>query len=98
MDAGDKQRHAQIGVDQSPRGLMPSVHVVGPAQAEVDRYQHQSSAMRDGNGEGPERKPRRRDTREYTRMAPPDQKAHPKADDQHTRADLDLALPGEQDR
>ena len=31
-------------------------------------------------------------------MASPDQQESTEADDEHTRADLDLALPGEQDR
>ena len=85
----------------APAASWPSVEVGGPAEPEIDRHEHQSRAMRDRHGEGPEPQLRRSYPRQHPRMAPVDEPEDAEPDDQETGADLDLLLPfdeGDQQR
>src|SRR5450631_3998057 len=59
MDDRDQHGHTEIGIDQRPGCLMSLVEAVVPAEAEIDRHQHQPRAMRDGHAEGPKPQLRR---------------------------------------
>ena len=72
---------------------MAAVEVGGAAKTEIDRYQHQSRAMCDRHGKGPEPELRRAYPGERPRMAPVDEPEDAEPDDQQAGADLDLSLP-----
>src|SRR6266540_6968478 len=97
MDDGDQDGHAQIGVYECARRLVALVKVGGPAEPEIDWYEHQSRAMRDRHGEGPEPQLRRSYPRQHPRMASVDEPEDAEPDDKETGADLDLLLPFEDD-
>ena len=64
-------------------------------------YEHQSRAMRNCHGEGPEPQLRRSYPRQHPRMAPVDEPEDAEPHDHETGADLDLLLPldeGDQQR
>src|SRR5262249_48412157 len=82
-----------ISVYERARRLVALVEVGRPAQPEIDWYEHQSRAMRDRHGEGPEPQLRRSYPHQHPRMASVDEPEDTEADDQQTGADLDLLLP-----
>src|SRR3954453_9671177 len=80
---------------------MGSVGVGGPAEPVLDWYKHQSCAMGDRNGEGPEPELRWPNSHQHPRMAPVDEPEDAESDDQETGANLDRLLPfdeGDQQR
>jgi hypothetical protein len=93
VDGGDQDGHAEIGIDEGSRRLVASVEVGGTAETKIDRYQHQSRAMRDRHGKGPEPQLRRSYPRQYPRVAPVDEPQDAEADDQEAGADLGRSLP-----
>ena len=93
VDNGDQDGRAEIGVDERACRLVASVEVGGPAEPEIDRHEHQSRAMRDGHGEGPEPQLCRSYPRQRPRMAPVDEPEDTETDDEEAGADLDLSLP-----
>src|SRR6266516_5091649 len=93
MDNGDQNGHAEIGVDERACRLVASVEVGGPAEPEINRHEHQSRAMRDCHGEGPEPQLRWSYPRQRPWMAPVDEPEDTERDDQEAGADLDLPLP-----
>jgi hypothetical protein len=93
VDNGDQNGHAEIGVDEGTCRLMASVEVGGPTESQIDRYEHQSRAMRGRYREGPEPQLRRSYPCQCPRMAPVDQPEDTKPDDQEAGPDLDLSLP-----
>ncbi len=72
---------------------MGVVEIGLPADPEIDRHQHQSSAMRDGNGERPQGQLRRANPCQSPWMTLLDQPEDAESDHQQAGADLDLALP-----
>ena len=54
MHNGHQHGHAEIGIDEPGCRLVACVEVRGLAQPEIDRHEHQSSAMSDRYREGPE--------------------------------------------
>ena len=93
MNNGDQDGHAEVGVDEGACRLVAAVEVGGPTEPEIDRYEHQSRAMRDRHGEGPEPQLRRSYPRQRPWMAPVDEPEETEPDDQEAGADLDLLLP-----
>src|ERR1700741_2626937 len=93
VDSRDKQRHAEIGMDESAYRLMAPVEVGSSAQPEIDRPEHKACAMSDRHGEGPEPELRRSYPRQRPRMAPADEPEDTEPDDQEAGADLNLSLP-----
>jgi hypothetical protein len=93
MDNGHEDGHAHIGVDERACRLVASVEVGGPAEPEIDRHEHQSRAMRDRHGEGPEPQLRRSYAYQHPWMAPVDEPEDTEPDDQEAGADLNLPLP-----
>src|SRR5436190_23096899 len=73
MDAGDQDGHVEIGIDESARRLVAAVAAGGMAEAEINRYQHQSRAMRGRHGKGPKRQLCRSYPRQHPRMASVDE-------------------------
>ena len=63
------------------------------AETKIDRYEHQSRAMRDRDGKGPEPQLCRSYSREHPRMAPVDEPEYAEPNDQKAGDDLDLPLP-----
>ncbi len=57
----------------APRRLVALVEVSGSTESKIDRHEHQSRAMRDRHGEGPEPQLRRSYSRQRPRMAPVDE-------------------------
>ena len=101
MNDGDQDGHSEIGIDEGPCGLVGPVEAGGAAETKIDRHQHQSRAMRDRHGKGPEPQLRRSYPRQHPRMAPIGEPEDAKPDDQEAGADLDLSLPldeGDQQR
>jgi hypothetical protein len=101
VDNRDQDGHSEIGVDEGVCRLVATVAVGGPAEAEIDRHEHQSCAVSDRHGERPEPQLRRSYPRQHPRMAPVDEPEHAEPDDQEAGADLDLLLPldeGDQQR
>ena len=72
---------------------MAPVEVAGPTEPEINRHKHQSCAMRDRHGEGPEPQLRRSYPGQHPWMAPVDEPEDAEPDDQETGTDLDLPLP-----
>src|SRR5262245_31228221 len=93
MDDGDQDSHAQISVYERARCLVALAEVGRRAQPKIDWYEHQSRAMRDRHGEGPEPQLRRPYPRQHPRMASVDEAEDAEPDHQQTGADLDLLLP-----
>jgi hypothetical protein len=93
VDDGDYDGHAQISVHERARRLVSFVELGGSAQPEINWYEHQSRAMRDRHGEGPEPQLRRSYPREHPRVASVDKPEDAEPDKQQTGADLDLLLP-----
>ena len=90
----------RLALISAPTASWPVSKIRDPAEPEIDRHEHQSGAMRDCHGEGPEAQLRRSYPRQHLRMAPVDNR-NAEADDQETGADLDLLLPldeGDQQR
>ena len=79
-----------------PGRRVAAVEVGFPAEPEIDRHQHQSRAMRDGDRKGPQRQLRRRYPRQRPWMASADKPEDTEGDDKEAGADLDLALPFDQ--
>ena len=80
---------------------MAALEIGGPAEPEINRYQHQSRAMSDRDGEGPEPQLRRAYPRQRPRVAPLHEPEDAEPNDQEAGADLDLPLPfndGDQQR
>jgi len=101
VDDGDQDRHAEMGFDEGACRLVAAVEIGGAAETKIDRYQHQSRAMRDRHGKGPEPQLCRSYPRQHPRMAPVDEPEAAEPDDQEACADLDLSLPldeGDQQR
>ena len=85
---------AEIGIDEDAcRLLVAPVEVGGLAETKIDRHQHQSRAMRDRHGEGPEPQLRRSYPRQHPRMAQVDEQEDAEPHDQEAGADLDLSMP-----
>ena len=72
---------------------MAPVEVAGPTEPEINRHKHQSGAVRDRHGKGPEPQLRRSYPRQHPRMTPIDEPEDAEPDDQETGTDLDLPLP-----
>jgi len=93
VDDGDQDGHAEIGVDEDACRFMAAVEVGGVAETKIDRNQHQSRAMRDRHGKGPERQLCRSYPRQHPRMAQVDEQEDAEPHDQEAGADLDLSMP-----
>ena len=78
---------------RAPGRRVAAVEIGGPAEPEINRYEHQSRAVRDRYGKGPKPELRRSYPRQRSRMAPVDEPEDTEPDDQKTGADLDLPLP-----
>jgi hypothetical protein len=70
-----------------------AIEISGPAEPEINWYEHQSRTMRDRYGKGPKSELRRAYPQQRSRMAPVDEPEHTVPDEQKTGADLDLLLP-----
>ena len=93
VDDGNQGGHAEVGIDEVGCRLMAAVEVSGAAETKIDRYQHQSRAMSDRHGEGPQAQLGRWYPRQPPRMTPVDEPEEAETDDQQAGADLDLPLP-----
>ena len=93
MDDGDLDGHAKIGADEDASRLVTPVEIGDPAEPEIYRHEHQSRAVSDRYGKGPEPELRRSYPRKRPRMATVDKPEDTEPDDQETGADLDLPLP-----
>src|ERR1700730_10539600 len=80
-----------MGFDEGACRFVAVVEIGGAAEIKIDRYQHQSRAMRDRHGKGPEPQWCRSYPRQHPRMAPVDEPEAAEPDDQEARADLDLS-------
>src|SRR3954453_13871861 len=69
MHGGNDDCHAQIGGDEPAPRLMSGMVIGSTAETEIDGDEHQSGAVRDRHGKGPEGKLRRPYTRQHARMA-----------------------------
>ena len=101
VDDGNQGGHAEVGIDEVGCRLMAAVEVSGAAETKIDRYQHQSRAMRDRYGKRPEPQLRRSYPRQHSRMTPFDEPEDTEPNDQEARTDLDLSVPldeGDQQR
>src|SRR5712691_7221183 len=54
VDGGNQDGHADIGIDEDACRLVAPVEVGDAAETKIDRYQHQSRAMRHRHGKRPE--------------------------------------------
>ena len=91
----------RLALMRAPAASWPLLRSRGAAETKIDRYQHQSRAMRDRHGKGPDPKLRRSYPRQHPRMAPVDEPEDAEPDDQEAGADLELSLPldkGDQQR
>jgi hypothetical protein len=69
------------------------VGIGGLTEAEINRHEHQASAMRDRHGEGLKRQLRRSYPRQRPWMTAIEEPEDAETDDQQACADLDLPLP-----
>jgi hypothetical protein len=83
----------RLALMSAPARLVASVEVGGPAEPEINRHEHQSRAMRERHGEGPEPQLRWSYPRQHPRMAPVGEPEDTEPDNQEAGADLDLSLP-----
>src|SRR5271155_1030816 len=93
VDDADQDSHAEIGIDEGAWRLVAAIEVGISAKAEINRHEHQSRAMRDRHGKGPERQLSRSYPSQHPRMAPVDEPEDAEPDDQEAGADLDLWPP-----
>ena len=90
VDDGHQNGHAEIGIDEGTCRLMAAVGIGGTAKTKIDRYQHQSGAMRDRHGEGPQPQLCGSYPRQHPRMALVDEPEDAETNDQEAGADQDL--------
>src|ERR1700680_1802990 len=82
VDYGNHDGHAKTGIDEGACRRIAPIKVGGAAESKIDRYQHQSRAMRDRHGQGPQPQFCRSYPRQHSRMPPVDQPEDAEPDDQ----------------
>ena len=83
----------RLALMRAPAASWPLIGIGGLTKAEINRHEHQASAMRDRHSEGPERQLRRSYPRQRPWMTTVDEPENAETDDQQACADLDLPLP-----
>src|SRR5262249_17279961 len=92
MDNGNDDRHSEICIRKDRGRFMVLLEAGALTKTEIDRNEHQASAMRDRYHERPKRQLRRLDSREQARMTRIEQPQDAKGDDQEAGTGLDLML------
>ena len=83
----------RLALMSAPAHRVAAIEISGPAEPEINWYEHQSRTMRDRYGKGPKPELRRSYPQQRSRMAPVGEPEDTEPDDQKTGANLDLRLP-----
>jgi len=93
VDDRDQHGHPEIGTHDGPGCLVSFVEISLPAESKIDRYEHQSCAMRNCHGEGPKPQLHRPDPRQCPWMTPVYKPEDTEPDNEEAGRDLYLELP-----